>query len=62
VTNRVTIGTHMHGRQWTLADVNQEVKRDMHQLKELRTWLRDEEAKLVELGACETDGQDQVPG
>jgi hypothetical protein len=44
VTNRVTIGTHMDGRRWTLADVHQEVKRDMHQLKELPTWLRDEEA------------------
>jgi hypothetical protein len=40
----VTIGTHMLGRRWTLADVHQQVKRDMHQLKDLRTWLRDEEA------------------
>jgi hypothetical protein len=39
-----TIGTHMLGPRWTLADVHQEVKHDMYQHKDLRTWLRDEEA------------------
>src|SRR5690242_4068965 len=34
----------MPGRGRTLADVHQEVTRGMHQLKDLRTWLRDEEA------------------
>jgi len=42
----VTTATHTLGRRWTLTDIHLEVKLDMHQLKDLRIWLRDEEANI----------------
>jgi hypothetical protein len=38
----------MPGRLRTLADVHQQVRHDMYQHKALRTWLRDEEAMVVD--------------
>jgi hypothetical protein len=56
----MTIATLMPGRLRTLADVHQEVKHVMCQYKALRTWLRDEEAKLE--GAVEFRSLRRVSG
>jgi mRNA-degrading endonuclease RelE of RelBE toxin-antitoxin system len=40
VTNRVTIAAHTHAHQRTLADTEAQVRYDVAQYTDLRTWLR----------------------
>jgi|SRR5580704_7493267 hypothetical protein len=52
MTNCVTIGMRELGRLQALADVHQKVKREIHQYRTQRTWLRDEEAVSVAESGC----------